>query len=105
MAGAPNIVPDDQAPRLTAEQAQHLHCYTCGNDDAYELRELEEPVTVGGNTALVRIHVANCRFCGERLLDLPNQAHLEEVRARLERGEVTGFEPVGLTYRVPSSIS
>ncbi len=95
------MIPDEQAPELTAEQARHLHCYTCGNNDAYELREIDEPVTVGQNTAIVRIHAAVCRFCGERLLDLPNRARLEEVRARLERGEVAGFEPVGLTYRVP----
>ncbi|HEY7350019.1 MAG TPA: YgiT-type zinc finger protein [Ktedonobacterales bacterium] len=101
MAGAANMVPDEQAPELTAEQARLLHCYACGNDDAYELREIEEPVTVGQNTAIVRIHAAVCRFCGERLLDLPNRARLEEVRSRLERGEVAGFEPVGLTYRVP----
>ncbi len=101
MTGAANMVPDEQAPELTAEQARQLHCYTCGNDDAYELREIEEPVTVGQNTAIVRIHAAVCRFCGERLLDLPNRARLEEVRSRLERGEVAGFEPVGFTYRVP----
>jgi YgiT-type zinc finger domain-containing protein len=95
------MIPDEQAPELTAEQARHLHCYICGNDDAYELREIDEPVTVGQNTAIVRIHAAVCRFCGERVFDLPNRARLEEVRSRLERGEVAGFEPVGLTYRVP----
>lgn len=94
-----DMVPDEQAPALTAEQARQLHCYTCGNDNAYELRELDEPVAVGDNTVLVHIRAAICRFCGERLLDLPNQARLDQARSRLERGELTGFEPVGVTYR------
>jgi YgiT-type zinc finger domain-containing protein len=101
MMGSQHLVPDEQAPELTAEQAEHLHCYRCGNDDAYELHTIEEPVTVGQNTAIVRVTAAICRFCGERLYDLPNRARLEAVRTRLERGEVTGFEAVGITYRVP----
>ncbi len=95
------MTPDEQAPQLTAEQAKHLHCYICGNDDAYELRELEEPVTIGSNTALVCIHAAVCRYCGERVLDLPNRARLEQVRNQLAHGDVSDFEPVGVTYRVP----
>lgn len=97
----PQMVPDGQAPELTEDLVRHLHCFTCGHDDAYELREVDEPVTAGRNTAIVRIKVGVCRFCGERLLDLPTRARLEEVRDRLERGEVAGFEPVGVTYRVP----
>jgi YgiT-type zinc finger domain-containing protein len=100
-AGTSNMVPDDLAPELTAEQASQLHCVVCGNDDAYELREVEESVTVAGNTALVRIHAAVCRFCGERVYDLPNRARLEQVRQQLGSGEVADFEPVGVTYRVP----
>jgi YgiT-type zinc finger domain-containing protein len=95
------MVPDEQAPRLTDEQARHLHCYICGNDDAYELRDLDEPITVGPNTALVRIRAAVCRYCGEHVFDLPTRARLERVRDHLARGDVSDFEPVGLTYRVP----
>lgn len=104
MAEAARLVPDEEAPRLTAEEARQLHCYSCGNEDAYELLEFEEPVMVGGNIALVPIQAAVCRFCGTRLLDLPNQARLDKTRARLERGEVAGFEPVGITYHVPTTI-
>lgn len=99
--GTSSLVPDDLAPELTAEQASQLHCFICGNDDAYELREVEESVTVGGNTAPVRIKAAVCRFCGGRVYDLPNRARLERIRQQVGSGEVAGFEPVGVTYRVP----
>lgn len=101
MADQQPIVPDEQALELTAEQAAQLHCYVCGNDDAYELRDLDEPITVGQNTAIVRIRAAVCRYCGERVMDLPTRARMEQVRERLARSDVDGFEPVGVTYRVP----
>jgi hypothetical protein len=96
-----HIIPDEHAPPMTEELAKHLHCYICGNDDAYELREIEEPVIVGQNTAFVPVHAAVCRFCGEHVYDLPNRARLEHVRNQLARGDVAGFKSVGATYRVP----
>ena len=101
MADQQFIVPDEQAPRLTQEEASQLHCHVCGNDDAYELREVDEPITVGANTAIVRVTAALCRFCGERIFDLPTHARLEQVRQRLSARDIEGFEPVGVTYRVP----
>lgn len=98
--GSSEFVADADAPVLTAEQASHLHCYVCGNDNAYELHEVEESVTVGGNTALVQVTAALCRFCGERVYDLPTRARIEAVRERLDSGDVAGFEAVGVTYRV-----
>lgn len=101
MADQQDIVSDELAPTLTQEEASQLHCYTCGNDNAYELQDLDEPITVGANTAIVHIRAAVCRFCGERVYDLPTSARLDQVRQRLSARDVAGFEPVGVTYRVP----
>src|SRR5437868_313120 len=70
MPESQNVVPDERAPLPAEEQAAQLHCHICGNENAYELREIEEPITVGQNTALVRVRAAVCRFCGERVYDL-----------------------------------
>ena len=94
-----HFVPDEQALEMTETQASMLHCFTCGNDNAYQLREIEEPITVGPNTVLVKVRAAFCRFCNERVMDAPNNARLEQARTKLERGDVADFEPVGVTYR------
>lgn len=95
----PQFIPDDQAPEMSAEMAAHLHCFICGNDDAYALRVTQESLTDGKNTVLVTIKAAFCRFCGERVMDLCNNHRLDVARAQLARGEFDDFTPVGTTYQ------
>ena len=94
------FVPDDQSPELTEDMAQHLHCFRCGNDNAYELQSIEESISIGPNTVIVRVKAAFCMYCGERVMDLHNNYRLNEARTKLARGDVNAFKSVGVTYQV-----
>ena len=94
-----DFVNDELAPSLTLAEAQMLHCYTCGHDNTYELRELEETITAGQNTLILTVSAAVCGYCGAKVYDAYNAHLLTDARAKLEHGVIDSFEAVGVTYR------
>lgn len=75
-------------------------CPECHSIDSFQKELVDEPVTVGGNTALVAVEEAVCQVCGYKLIDPANVQKIEDVYQRLTSGNFTGMEPVGVTYRV-----
>lgn len=88
------------ASERTEDDVRGSICPQCFSHDSFHVEEVEEPVHAGTNTALVRVRASVCQVCGYRLVDVSNMRKLEQVEERLERGDVTGMKPVGITYRV-----
>ena len=68
-------------------------CPVCGG--ATIENEVEKLLRGGGNFAAVTVRVQVCLHCGERLSSTDTIKHFEQVRAKLNRQEVSGFEPLG----------
>ena len=79
---------------------QGMTCPECFSVDSFRAQDIEEAVTVGDNTALVRIQASVCQVCGYELLDVKNAEKIEAVYKRLENGDTAGMEAIGTTYRV-----
>jgi|SRR5579859_779550 len=75
-------------------------CPECFSRDSFRVQDVEEAVTVGGNTALVQVQASVCQVCGYELLDVKNAEKIEAVYKRLMNGDTVGMESVGTTYRV-----
>lgn len=75
------------------------HCTACGGERLTE-KTIEKVVRGGKHTATVTVSALVCRDCGERLYPAQTVKRLEEIRVRLEREEVQGFQPVGQQFRV-----
>lgn len=77
-------------------------CSRCGGTDI-QTRPVEELVHRGQYVVALRLVADVCASCGERYLQRTDVAMIEDVRTRLDRGELDGFrvtgellEPVGL---------
>ncbi len=69
-------------------------CFRCGST-AIEPRNVEELVRRGPYVAALRLVADVCSACGERYLDGADVTAIEDVRQRLERGELDGFRVTG----------
>jgi transcription elongation factor Elf1 len=77
----------------TIEQMIHdIDCSQCGNHNTYEISEVDEPVTVGNNTVLVPIKIAECRICHDRLMDTPTADKLVLTARLLKQGNMQGHK-------------
>jgi len=63
-------------------------------------KEVEKLLRGGNNTAVLRVKADVCLHCGERLYSKESISLFEEIRLKLERQEVSGFQPLGQTYEV-----
>jgi YgiT-type zinc finger domain-containing protein len=78
-------------------------CFRCGSPEI-EDRAVEELVRRGPYVVALRLVAGVCANCGERYLQREDVSTIEDVRRRLERGELDGFrvagellEPVGVS--------
>jgi C4-type Zn-finger protein len=97
----------------TSEQQVHEHEHATDNmsdwacpecmspGGTFSMRPVEHVVTVGDsdNIVIVTIAAAVCGQCGYYSVDGPTAEMLDEIRHRLERGEVGSWQPVGIVYR------
>ena len=74
-------------------------CPVCGLDGLVE-REVEELIRGGEHVASLKVLAEVCLGCGERLYSQDVVRHFEEVRTKLERQEISGFQPMGQLFRV-----
>ena len=88
--------------QLTEENLRDIHCYTCGHDHTFVLRQIDEPVSEGTNTVIVTMIIGVCSYCGNRIMDTPTAVRLQDVRKQLKDGKIVDFIPVGVTYRSAS---
>ncbi|MFH0725466.1 MAG: YgiT-type zinc finger protein [Pseudomonadota bacterium] len=73
-------------------------CPVCGGELA--LKEVEKLLRGGNHTAALRIEADVCLHCGERLYSENTVRYFEQVRNKLKRQEIKGFQPIGQSFIV-----
>jgi YgiT-type zinc finger domain-containing protein len=73
-------------------------CPVCGGELVE--KQVEKLLRGGNNTAVLEVHAEVCLRCGERLYSVETVRQFEQVRAKLERGEVEEFQPLGQSFKV-----
>ena len=63
-------------------------------------KEVEKLLKGGVNTAVLKVRAEVCLRCGERLYAAETIQRFEQIRRKLERQEVTEFQPLGQTFQV-----
>jgi len=75
-------------------------CPNCGGDVIE--KEVKEVLSGGVNTAFIKVKAGICLHCGERLYTPETVRRFEEIEAKLERQETSGFQPLGKSFQVIS---
>lgn len=69
-------------------------CVRCGSTDLDD-REIEELVRAGDDVAALRVLATVCHRCGEQYFSQGVIERIEEVRRKLDAGDVDGFRVLG----------
>jgi YgiT-type zinc finger domain-containing protein len=69
-------------------------CFRCGATEVGD-RPVEELVRRGSYVVALHLVAGVCANCGERYFKRDDVATLEDVRRRLERGDLDGFRVTG----------
>jgi YgiT-type zinc finger domain-containing protein len=80
-----------------SKTANH-QCPICGGEVVE--KRVEKLLRGGIHTAVVTVQAEVCLHCGERLYDQETVRRFEQIRAKLERKEVTEFQPLGQSFHV-----
>ena len=73
-------------------------CPVCGGELAE--KEVEKLLRGGVNTAVIKVRTEVCLHCGERLYSQETGRLFEDIRRKLERRDVAGFQPIGQSFQV-----
>ena len=73
-------------------------CPVCGGELVH--KEVEKVLRGGVHTAIVKVEADVCLRCGERLYSVETVRLFEQIRSKLERGELEDFQPVGQSFVV-----
>ena len=73
-------------------------CPVCGGELVE--KEVEKLLRGGIHTAVLKVQAEVCLRCGERLYSQETAKRFQEIRAKLERQETTGFQPLGQSFQV-----
>lgn len=73
-------------------------CTSCGGEVV--MKNVEEILSGGGDTAVVTVEAGVCLHCGERFYDVATVRRFEEIRHKLECHETDQFKAVGRVYQV-----
>jgi YgiT-type zinc finger domain-containing protein len=73
-------------------------CPVCGGELVE--KQVEKLLRGGNNTAVLEVQAEVCLRCGERLYSVETVGQFEQVRAKLERGQVEEFQPLGRSFKV-----
>jgi YgiT-type zinc finger domain-containing protein len=73
-------------------------CPVCGGELVE--KEVEKLLRGGANTAIVYVKAEVCAHCGERLYTQETITRFDDIRKKLTKEDVTGFQPIGKTYQV-----
>jgi YgiT-type zinc finger domain-containing protein len=63
-------------------------------------KQVEKLLRGGNNTAVLEVQAEVCLRCGERLYSQETVRQFEQIRAKLERGQVEEFQPLGQSFKV-----
>ena len=69
-------------------------CFRCGSNDIQD-RRVEEFVRQGRYVVALRLPANVCSNCGEQYFEGDQVALLEDVRRRVQQGELEGFRVTG----------
>jgi YgiT-type zinc finger domain-containing protein len=83
-----------------AEMIRDLNCPRCGHEHTLEVRDIEEPLTVGHNVVEVPLRAGVCSYCGERVFDPVAMSKIDTVIVQMRAGNLAQFIHVGEVYRV-----
>lgn len=73
-------------------------CPVCGNEMIE--KKVEKLLRGGIHTATIKVQAEVCLHCGERLYPQETVRQFEQIRAKLERKEVAGFQPLGQSFQI-----
>lgn len=73
-------------------------CPVCGGELVE--KEVERLLRGGNHTAVLEVQAEVCLRCGGRLYPLATVRRFEQIRAKLERGQVEGFQSLGQSFKV-----
>jgi len=72
-------------------------CPVCGGELIE--KEVEKLLKGGVHVVVMRVKAEVCLHCGDRLYSPETVRRFEEIRKKLERQEVTDFEPLGQSFQ------
>lgn len=73
-------------------------CPVCGGELVE--KEVEKLLKGGMHTAVLKVQAEVCLRCDERLYAAETIKRFEQIRQKLEKQEVAGFQPLGQTFEV-----
>jgi YgiT-type zinc finger domain-containing protein len=73
-------------------------CPVCGGEMIE--KEVEKLLRGGLHTAIVRVKAEVCLRCGERLYTQETVKQFEQIRDKLERQDLSDFQPLGQSFQV-----
>jgi YgiT-type zinc finger domain-containing protein len=74
------------------------NCPVCGGELVE--KQVEKLLQGGNNTAVLEVQAEVCLRRGERLYSVETVRQFEQVRAKLERGQVEEFQPMDQSFRI-----
>jgi len=74
-------------------------CHLCGGGEVIE-KNVTEVISGGQHTAIMSVFAGVCLRCGERIYLPETIRQFEKIEAKLERHELSGFQPVGQSFNV-----
>ena len=88
----------DQLARKEKAVKPFDRCPVCRGELAE--KKVEKLLRGGAHTAVVQVMAEVCLHCGERLYSQDTVKWFEEIRGKLEREEVSSFQPLGRSFQV-----
>lgn len=73
-------------------------CPVCGGEMV--VKDVEKLLRGGRHTAVLTVRAEVCLRCGERLYSVEAVKLFENIRSKLERQDVSGFQPLGQSFQV-----
>ena len=73
-------------------------CPVCGGQLVE--KTVEKLLRGGKHVAVLRVKAEVCHHCGERLYSVETVRRFEQIREKLEQGDVDSFLPVGRFFEV-----
>ncbi len=72
-------------------------CALCGGETT--VREVEYLVSGSRDVVRIQVEAEVCLKCGQRTFEPDTVRRFEEMRRKLDAGDVSALEPLGRTYR------
>ncbi|MBU0702595.1 MAG: YgiT-type zinc finger protein [Chloroflexi bacterium] len=73
-------------------------CPVCGGELVE--KDVEKLLRGGVHVAVITVRAEVCLRCGERLYSRETISRFEQIRTKLARQDVAGFQPLGQSFQV-----